>query len=297
MAPSDEPKDLEWEATLAALVARAEAAEAAEREEAVKNPAVVVDRQKAERQAIVDAAARELIDAGVPDVTVEPLAAGRVLETSSLAKVRQWRRTRSWLLVLHGRPGIGKDGGFAWHLWQSALERAEARRGSLTKPPRYWLNAARIQRLGNYDGKAFDQLASLPDLVIADLGAEHHNGAWLSLLGDLLDERHGKRLRTMMSSNLSKEDLRAWVGDRIASRINAGGAVSGVDGPDLRKLGFDGAHGLPPAGVVETPRDRTEVEPIEGRRVVVQSASYRVRLRVLSPRARARRQQLALGFA
>jgi DNA replication protein DnaC len=268
--------DAEWDAMLAAAVARAEAAEAAELEEARRHPNIALDKRRAERDQIRSAAAHELKLMGVPAIHIDALRSERVLETSSITKIRQWRRTRSWLILLVGGYGIGKDAAFAWHLWLEALTRAEARRGSYVDAQRCWLNAASIQQLGSYDGAELDRLASVPTLVVPDLGGEHHTGSWLSTFGNLLDVRYGNNLRTLISTNLKgkqKDDpadkvseLRQWIGDRIASRISAGGVITGVAGPNLRELGFDGPHGLSLIGA--DVRSRNEPEEREQRTVI-----------------------------
>lgn len=292
MAPSEDP---DWDATLARAVARAEAADAEERQLAQRS-----DHRRAEREQVRSAAAQELSDSGVPAVILDQLRANRILETMAIAKVRQWRRTRSWVLILSGGYGIGKDHAFAWHMWLDALAKAEARRGSHVKVAKCWFNAATIQSIGNYDRAEFERLASVPLLVIPDLGGEHHNGAWLSLLGNLLDERFGNHKRTLISTNLPRKpdeakgekvsQLRTWMGDRIASRINAGGVISGVDGPDIRQLGFFGQHGLPLVGP-EVTRPHHETEEREAR-FVVRPDAYRIRM----PKARAVRNRNQLNF-
>lgn len=88
------------------------------------------------------------------------------------------------------------------------------------------------------DRGKFEQSYTHPELVVLDdLGTEH-DSAWNSGNRDeWFDWRYQHRLPTVITSNLSREEFDAFVGPRVASRINGWGwkAQLGYDkAPDRR---------------------------------------------------------------
>ena len=72
-------------------------------------------------------------------------------------------------------------------------------------------------------------------LIIDDLGTEFQNSFTLSTLYNLLNARQNSDLPTIISTNLSPEELRAKYEDRIFSRIMGSGTkVLPFDGRDIR---------------------------------------------------------------
>lgn len=71
-------------------------------------------------------------------------------------------------------------------------------------------------------------------VIIDDLGTEVTNNFVTSQLFSLLNERHLNRKPTIISTNLSLEELRDRYSDRIFSRITSNYAICKLTGPDIR---------------------------------------------------------------
>ncbi|MCI6553207.1 MAG: ATP-binding protein [Lachnospiraceae bacterium] len=71
-------------------------------------------------------------------------------------------------------------------------------------------------------------------LIIDDLGTELTNSFVTSQLFSCLNERHMRRKPTIISTNLSLEELRNRYSDRIFSRITSNYSICKLSGPDIR---------------------------------------------------------------
>lgn len=71
-------------------------------------------------------------------------------------------------------------------------------------------------------------------VIIDDLGTEVTNSFVTSQLFGLLNERHLRRKATIISTNLSLEELRDRYSDRIFSRITSNYTICKLTGPDIR---------------------------------------------------------------
>ncbi len=71
-------------------------------------------------------------------------------------------------------------------------------------------------------------------VIIDDLGTEMTNSFVTSQLFGLLNERHLRQKSTIISTNLSLEELRDRYSDRIFSRITSNYAICKLTGPDIR---------------------------------------------------------------
>lgn len=73
-------------------------------------------------------------------------------------------------------------------------------------------------------------------LIIDDLGTEYTNNVTVSVFFSLLNQRHLGKKSTIISTNLSLEDLRNRYSDRIFSRITNHYTICKFTGPDIRML-------------------------------------------------------------
>lgn len=73
-------------------------------------------------------------------------------------------------------------------------------------------------------------------LIIDDLGTEITNSFVTSQLFSCLNERHLRNRATLISTNLSLEELRDRYSDRIFSRITSSFTLCKLTGPDIRIL-------------------------------------------------------------
>jgi len=71
-------------------------------------------------------------------------------------------------------------------------------------------------------------------LIIDDLGTELTNNFVTSQLFSCLTERHMRKKSTIISTNLSLEELRNRYSDRIFSRITSNYTICKLTGPDIR---------------------------------------------------------------
>lgn len=71
-------------------------------------------------------------------------------------------------------------------------------------------------------------------VIIDDLGTEVTNSFVTSQLFGFLNERHLRRKPTIISTNLSLEELRDRYSDRIFSRITSNFTICKLSGPDIR---------------------------------------------------------------
>lgn len=71
-------------------------------------------------------------------------------------------------------------------------------------------------------------------LIIDDLGTEYHKAAAPSVLFSLLNQRHLNKKSTVISTNLSLEDLLNRYSDRVFSRITNQYSICKFTGPDIR---------------------------------------------------------------
>ncbi len=95
----------------------------------------------------------------------------------------------------------------------------------------------------SFDMKSKEALQSLCEdlygcdlLIIDDLGTEITNSFVTSQLFSCLNERHLRRKSTLISTNISLEELRDRYSDRIFSRISSGFTLCKLTGPDIRIL-------------------------------------------------------------
>ena len=86
------------------------------------------------------------------------------------------------------------------------------------------MDARSIARLCKSDFREWENLCSLPMLAVDDLGIEpleiQDYGNILSPMVDLLTRRYDRQFFTMLTTNLTPQEIRAKYGDRIADRLN-----------------------------------------------------------------------------
>lgn len=82
----------------------------------------------------------------------------------------------------------------------------------------------------------YDDLYNCDLVIIDDLGTEMTNSFVSSQLFACLNERHLRRKSTIISTNLSLEELRNRYSDRVFSRITSNYEICKLTGPDIRML-------------------------------------------------------------
>ena len=204
-----------------------------------------MDRRAAERRAREAQLAEEeaqltetrrrqaLIDAGVPALHLQRvLAGGAFRDTEAMAVARKALDRGWWLWVLAGPPGCGKTFAACWWL----VQRRIAPKWVTTRELRF-VTAAELTGWPRFKIEAMDTLRRASALVVDDLGSELGDkaGAFLSLLGDVLNARYANELPTILTTNSAADGFKARYGDRIVDRIREAGRFVEVTGPSLRR--------------------------------------------------------------
>lgn len=138
------------------------------------------------------------------------------------------QRGQRHVLVLEGGVGAGKSTAGTW--W--AL-----RHGG--NSPMY-IRSATFEGEGRYDKDFRARLREASSIVLDDLGAEFKDGKGnlVAALDELIDTVYSRRLRTVITTNLTKEQFVARYGpegERMRSRLRGCSHWSSVSSGDLRR--------------------------------------------------------------
>ncbi len=95
---------------------------------------------------------------------------------------------------------------------------------------RYTFDAKEKETLYNF----YEDLYNCELVIIDDLGTEVTNSFVSSQLFSCLNERYLRRRSTIISTNLSLEELRDRYSDRVFSRITSNYTICKLTGPDIR---------------------------------------------------------------
>ena len=158
------------------------------------------------------------------------------VETDSI-EPELWAQCQGWEsdgLFLHGPPGTGKT-----HLAVALLKQARRTRGD-----RFITVASLLLELRNSfrDGaeksemEIIDSFSGANIVVLDDLGVEKSSEFTIQSLYIIIDRRYSEMRPTIITSNLTLEEVAEKVGDRIASRIAGMCRVIELKGRD-RRLG------------------------------------------------------------
>lgn len=165
----------------------------------------------------------------------EPLlhkASGVLTWTGSMNAARDWLNDGTrWALLLLGKPGCGKSQAATWVATQAAQRfgfapmAVRCRRES--EAPLYGMQAEWYRQ----------QVRTSRWVLLDDLGEgeqmSEKRSAWRAWVNEVLSERYAHRLKTVVTSNRSPAELRAWLGESIWDRLRDGQAF-GSNEPSLR---------------------------------------------------------------
>lgn len=70
-----------------------------------------------------------------------------------------------------------------------------------------------------YESEILDQLGNIPVLVLDDVGAKDDIKGRQDLFFTIIDRRYNSHLPTLITTNLSEEQLREYIGDRAFDRL------------------------------------------------------------------------------
>ncbi|MBO0794128.1 MAG: ATP-binding protein [Ktedonobacteraceae bacterium] len=160
--------------------------------------------------------------------------------------VQDFIRDRIKELFLYGEPGVGKTG------LAIAASQALAKQGTQTlfMPILTYVGLLREDQESRFDHTAKTHIKEICQLVevliIDDLGLEIPTRTTIREIQELVETRHAAGQRTLITSNMSISDLKAYwelkdvqggfqPGSRIASRLSGWYKSYCFDGPDLRQ--------------------------------------------------------------
>jgi DNA replication protein DnaC len=191
-----------------------------------------VARYKAEQEARARAEADRQLGAralnwGIRPRELDVVRQNALHHTAALELARLHDQEREGCLILYGPVGTGKTVAAAWWLWQRI--RCPGECAFVTAP-----ELARIQKFG--EGNPYDRLMRVYRLAVDDLGIERDpSGELAARVTEVIHERHSRRLATVLTSNLGRNELiNAYGGERTWSRVAQSGRVFWADGYDLR---------------------------------------------------------------
>ena len=168
-------------------------------------------RERERRQSIVDTYGSRM-----PSHAADAFVAGSLRPTKALEETRRYLGSSTAFLVLSGGTGAGKTMSALWALSELS--------GVLVRSPD--LGPSLDPWKGDPD-RIVPFTASWPALVVLDdLGTERTEDArWATAFDELIDARQGcqrgQQLRTIITTNLTPEQIKARYSERARSRIRA----------------------------------------------------------------------------
>ncbi len=180
---------------------------------------------------------RGLREHGMGERLVEA-ATDALQPTPAIAAARDWFAGGKTWLVLSGDVGTGKSVAAAATLIDerraspSVVFQGDKRRGTIA-----FRRASSVVRMSAFDegARELELLKSVAMLVIDDLGTEHATSWGQSLIHEIFDTRHDDKLRTIITTNIRRDQLKAALGDRLADRIAQDGKVVFLEGKSMRR--------------------------------------------------------------
>jgi DNA replication protein DnaC len=132
--------------------------------------------------------------------------------------------------MLVGPAGCGKSQAATWAAFQLSMRGFGARCAMC-------MSASEAPLYGGEAEEYRWRCATAGVLVLDDLGeGEQRNekrSAWRAWVDDVLTQRHAQGRKTIITTNRSPAELRAWLGARIVDRLNEG-VISSTNEASLR---------------------------------------------------------------
>lgn len=181
---------------------------------------------------------------------LKALVEGELEETRALMACRRWFGSPAAILVLSGGVGVGKTVAAVSTLYEPGATVARKHFSTGINGVTALLPELRILRASELaqtiDPWREDAEAGIkkeppiwPRLVLDDLGTEFaDNKRFRAALEKTVDLRMNRRqTRTVITTNLPREDIRPLYGDRVADRLNDCGVFVAIAGESRRRKG------------------------------------------------------------
>lgn len=178
----------------------------------------VVERFRTEQDKLLRAAGLAPREIRESSGKLAPCDATRATETHAVG-----------CLLLLGDPGTGKSAAAArWILSEGMAPRSWGGSGEgddfawvYKGGPLLWKTARSLARVRQYEEAEMEILFRPARLVIDDIGMEYLDakGFLVSLIDEIVHERHRRELPTVMTANLSPKDFLERYGRRVVDRI------------------------------------------------------------------------------
>ena len=139
---------------------------------------------------------------------------------------------KSSSLLLYGHTGLGKT-----HLSLAIAGKVvEDGHGVIYSSAQNLFNKLEKEKFGRSDGKTEENILGCDLLIIDDLGAEFTTQFTVSALYNIVNSRELEGKPTIISTNLTPEQLLSTYSERIASRILNNYTLLRFDGTDIRQI-------------------------------------------------------------
>lgn len=139
---------------------------------------------------------------------------------------------RSPSLLLYGKTGLGKT-----HLSLAVAGKAvESGYGVIYTSAQNLFNKLEKEKFGRSEGNTEEAILDCDLLIIDDLGAEFTTQFTVSALYNIINSRELEGKPTIISTNLTPEQLTSTYSERIASRILSNFVMLYFDGSDIRQI-------------------------------------------------------------
>lgn len=139
---------------------------------------------------------------------------------------------KSSSLLLYGHTGLGKT-----HLSLAIAGKVvEAGHGVIYSSAQNLFNKLEKEKFGRSDGNTEENILGCDLLIIDDLGAEFTTQFTVSALYNIVNSRELEGKPTIISTNLTPEQLLSTYSERIASRILNNYTLLRFDGTDIRQI-------------------------------------------------------------